>query len=109
MSMTPHRPHSLLLLAVPPLLVAGITFGQDQSDRPPWARKPKSTAVANSTSKPSTTSTSTAAPTSSPTGEPGKIVHPTPPTARDDAQHPAAQPGRIRDTANIVNVLVILL
>src|SRR5260370_3136217 len=109
MSMTPHRPHSLLLLAVPPLLVAGITFGQDQSDRPPWARKPKSTAVANSTSKPSTTSTSTAAPTSSPNGEPGKIVQPTPPAAMDESQDPAAQPGRIRVNVNLVNVLVTVL
>src|SRR5260370_2011097 len=97
MSMTPHRPHSLLLLAVPPLLVAGITFGQDQSDRPPWARKPKSTAVADSTSKPSTTSTSTAAPTSSPNPEPREIVQPTPPPAIDESQDPAAQRGRIRD------------
>src|SRR5258708_11920049 len=109
MSMTPHRPHSLLLLAVPPLLVAGITFGQDQSDRPPWARKPKSTAVANSTSKPSTTSTSTAAPTSSPNGEPGKIVQPTPPAAMDESQDPAAQRGRIRVNVNLVNVLVSVL
>src|SRR5260370_22222741 len=106
MSMTPHRPHSLLLLAVPPLLVAGITFGQDQPDRPPWARKPKSTAVADSTSKPRTTSASTAAPTSSPTAEPGAIVHPTPPPALDESQDPAAQPCRIRVTVTLVNALV---
>src|SRR5258708_4703788 len=109
MSMTPHRPHSLLLLAVPPLLVAGITFGQDQSDRPPWARKPKSTAVADSTSKPSTTSASTAAPTSSPNAEPGEIVQPTPPAAMDESQDPAAQRGRIRVNVNLVNVLVSVL
>src|SRR5260370_17298584 len=95
MSMTPHRPHSLLLLAVPPLLVAGITFGQDQSDRPPWARKPKSTAVSDSNSKPSTTSTSTAAPTSSPNAEPGTTAHPTPPHPTPHPQAPPAPPTRL--------------
>src|SRR6266513_3071296 len=79
MSITPFRPHITLLLAVPALLFAGVAFSQDQSDRPPWARKPKSDTTAGSNSKSSTTSTSTAAPSSSPAGEPGKIVQPTSP------------------------------
>src|SRR5437762_9577135 len=91
MSITPFRPHITLLLAVPALLFAGVTFSQDQSDRPPWARKPKSDTTAGSNSKSSTTSTSTAAPTSSPAGEPGKIVQPTSPVPADDSQDPAAQ------------------
>jgi len=109
MSITPFRPHITLLLAVQALLFAGVPFSQDQSDRPPWARKPKSTATADSNSKSSTTSTSTAAPTSSPVGEPGKIVQPTSPVPVDDSQGPAAQHGRIRVNVNLVNVLVSVL
>jgi Ca-activated chloride channel family protein len=109
MSMTPFRPHSTLLFAIPALLFASIAFSQAQSDRPPWAQKPKSTATANSTSKPSTASTSTAAPTSAPDGEPGKIVQPTPPPTTNDSQDAASQRGRIRVNVNLVNVLVSVL
>jgi Ca-activated chloride channel family protein len=109
MSMTSFRPHSTLRFAVPALLFAGVAFSQDQSDRPPWARKPKSDTTADSNSKSSTTSTSTAAPTSSPVGEPGKIVQPTLPSPANDSQDPAAQRGRIRVNVNLVNVLVNVL
>src|SRR5437879_3613272 len=109
MLMTPLRPHATLLLAVPALLVAGMAFGQDQSDRPPWARKPKSTASASSTSKPNGTSASTAASATSPDGEPGKIVQPTRSAPTDESQDPAAQRGRIRVNVNLVNVLVSVL
>jgi len=109
MSITPFRPHITLLLAVQALLFAGVAFSHDLSDRPPCARKPKSTATADSNSKSSTTSTSTAAPTSSPVGEPGKIVQPTSPVPVDDSQGPAAQRGRIRVNVNLVNVLVSVL
>jgi len=97
MSMTPFRPHVPLLLAVPALLLAGIAFSQDKPDRPPWAQKPKSTASANSTSN------------SSPTGDPAKIVQPTPPASTNDSQDAAAQRGRIRVNVNLVNVLVSVL
>src|SRR6266849_217744 len=96
MPMTPFRPYTPLLLAVPALLLAGIAFSQDKPDRPPWAQKPKSSASANSTSN------------SSPAGEPGKIVQPTPP-ASTESQEPAAQHGRIRVNVNLVNVLVSVL
>src|SRR5438445_9428839 len=109
MSMTLFRPHSTLLFAVPALLFAGVAFGQEQSDRPPWARKTKSTATANSTSKSSTTSTATAAPAAAPEGEPGKIVQPTPPSPANDPQDSSAQRGRIRVNVNLVNVLVSVL
>ena len=109
MSMTPLRLRSPLLVFVSALLVAGIAFGQDQSDRPPWARKPKSTASASPTSKPSTTSASTAAPASAPDGEPGKIVQPTAPISPDESQDPSGQRGRIRVNVNLVNVLVSVL
>src|SRR2546427_12144056 len=110
MSMTPLRPQSLLLLPVPALLVAGIAFRQEKSDRPPWARKPKAPASASSTSKPSTSSPSTTAPTPAPDGEPGKIVLPTPPAPANDPQDPgAAQRGRIRVNVILVNVLVSVL
>ena len=91
--MTRFRPYSPLLLAVPALLFAAIAFGQDKPDRPPWAQKPKSGASVNS----------------SPTGEPGKIVQPTPPVPTDDSQEPAAQRGRILVNVNLVNVLVSVL
>jgi Ca-activated chloride channel family protein len=111
MSMIPFRPHLTLLLAVPALLFAGIAFSQTQSDRPPWAQKPKATATASPTSKPSTTSasSSTTAPTSAPDGEPGKIVQPTPPAPANDSQDAASQRGRIRVNVNLVNVLVSVL
>jgi Ca-activated chloride channel homolog len=107
--MTPLRRQSLLLVTVSALFAAAMAFGQDQSDRPPWARKPKSTASVNSTSAPSTTPTSTAAPASSPAGEPGKIVQPTPPAPSEDSQDSAAQRGRIRVNVNLVSVLVSVL
>src|SRR2546425_1484012 len=99
MSMTPFRAHPALLLAACTLLFAGIAFAQDKPDRPPWAQKPKSTSA----------STSSKAPASSPTGEPGKIVQPTPPASTTDPQDAAAQRGRIRVNVNLVNVLVSVL
>jgi Ca-activated chloride channel family protein len=107
--MTPFRLYLTPLFAVLALLFAGIAFSQAQSDRPPWAQKPKSTATSASTSKPSTTPTSTASPTSAPDGEPGKIVQPTPPAPTNDAQDAASQRGRIRVNVNLVNVLVSVL
>src|ERR1700720_589169 len=100
MSMTSFRPYSTLLFAVPAMLFAGVAFSQDQSDGPPWARKPKSTATANTSSKSSTASPSTAAPTAAPEGEPGKIVQPTPPAPTNDSQDSSAQRGRIRVNVN---------
>jgi Ca-activated chloride channel family protein len=109
MSMTPLRTHFTLLLAVAAPLFAALAFSQPQSDRPPWAQKPKSTATSASTSKPSTTPTSTASPTSAPDGEPGKIVQPTPPATTNDSQDAASQRGRIRVNVNLVNVLVSVI
>src|SRR4029077_2173289 len=109
MSMTPLRPHSAWLLAIPPFLFASVAFSQAQSDRPPWAQKPKSTAAADSTSKPGTASTSTVSPSPAPDGEPGKIVQPTPPAPGSDSQDAASQRGRIRVNVNLVNVLVSVL
>jgi Ca-activated chloride channel family protein len=83
--------------------MAGMAFSQDKPDRPPWARKPKSTSNSKSTTPP------TADPNSAPDGEPGKIVQPTPPTPANDPQDPAAQRGRIRVNVNLVNVLVSVL
>jgi Ca-activated chloride channel homolog len=106
MSMTRFRPYSTLLFAVLALFFAGIAFSQDQSDRPPWAQKPKSSPSANSTSRSSSGAGSS---NSSPVGEPGKIVQPTPPASTNDSQDAAAQRGRIRVDVNLVNVLVSVL
>ncbi len=103
--MTPFRPYSTLLLAVPALLFATVAFSQDKPDRPPWAQKPKASSNANSAS----TSTPTAGSNTSPDGDPGKIVQPTPPGPADDSQETAAQRGRIRVNVNLVNVLVSVL
>jgi Ca-activated chloride channel homolog len=103
MQMTPLRPRAALILAVFALLFTAIAFSQDKPDRPPWAQKPKP--ASNSGSTPATTST----PASSPTGEPGKIVQPTPPASPDNSQDSAAQRGRIRVNVNLVNVLVSVL
>jgi Ca-activated chloride channel family protein len=104
--MTPLRPHATLLLAVAALLVAGIAFGQDKPDRPPWAQKPKSNSSPKSKSGSDSAST---APASAPDGEPGKIVQPTPPAEATDSQDPAGQRGRIRVNVNLVTVLVSVL
>jgi len=97
MSMTPLRSRVTVLLAVFAFLFVGIVAPQDKPDRPPWAQKSK------------TASKSNPAPAASPTGEPGKIIQPTPPSSTDDSQDPAAQRGRIRVTVNLVNVLVSVL
>src|SRR6266480_1090019 len=97
MSITHLRRHPPLLLAALALFFAGIAFTQDKPDRPPWAQKPKSSASAGSTSS------------STPTGEPGKIVQPTPPASTENSQESAAQRGRIRVNVNLVNVLVSVL
>src|SRR5260370_35792284 len=99
MSLPPSLPHAARLLAACTLLFAGIGFAQDKPDRPPWAQKPKSTSA----------STSSKAPASSPTGEPGKIVQPTPPASKKDSQDSAPQRGPIRVNVNLVNVLVSVL
>src|SRR6266704_5479257 len=99
MTMTPFRAHSAPFLAACTLLFAGIAFAQDNPDRPPWAQKPNSPSA----------SASSKAPASSPTGEPGKIVQPTPPASTKDSQDPAAQRGRIRVNVNLVNVIVSVL
>jgi Ca-activated chloride channel family protein len=97
MQMTPLRPRPALILAVFTLLFTAIAFSQDKPDRPPWAQKSKSA------------SNSTSTPAASPTGEPGKIVQPTPPGSPDISQDSAAQRGLIRVNVNLVNVLVSVL
>jgi Ca-activated chloride channel family protein len=92
-----------MFLAVFAFLFIGIVAAQDKPDRPPWAQKPKP--ASNSGSTPATTS----APATPPTGEPGKIVQPTPPASPDHSQDSAAQRGRIRVNVNLVNVLVSVL
>src|SRR6266481_1997656 len=67
MPMTPLCSRATVPLAVLTFLFIGTVTAQDKSDRPPWAQKSKSASKSN--------------PASSPTGEPGKIVQPTPPSA----------------------------
>jgi Ca-activated chloride channel family protein len=97
MQMTPRRPCFALILSAFALLSTAMAFSQDKPDRPPWAQKSKS-GVTNGS-----------APSTTPTGEPGKIVQPTPPSTPDDSQDPSKQRGRIQVTVNLVNVLVSVL
>jgi len=95
--MTPRCPHLALILSAFALVFTATAFTQDKSDRPPWAQKSKSGPNNES------------APSAAPTGEPGKIVQPTPPSTPDDSQDPSKQRGRIQVTVNLVNVLVSVL
>jgi Ca-activated chloride channel family protein len=103
MSMTPLCFRATVPLTFLTFLFIGTVAAQDKPDRPPWAQKSKSASKSNP------------APASSPTGEPGKIVQPTPASppalasSAADSQDPAAQRGRIRVTVNLVNVLVSVL
>jgi Ca-activated chloride channel family protein len=97
MQMTPRRACLALILSAFALLFTAMAFSQDKPDRPPWAQKSKSGATNGS------------APSTTPTGEPGKIVQPTPPSTPDDSQDPSKQRGRIQVTVNLVNVLVSVL
>ena len=93
-------------MAIVALLSSGMAFSQDDPNRPPWAQKnkpkPNSTASANSGS-------ATSAANSSPVGEPGKIVQPNPPDAKEEPQSTASQRDRIRVNVNLVTVLVSVL
>jgi len=95
--MTPLRSRVTVPLAVFAFLFVGIVAPQNKPDRPPWATKSKSASKSNP------------APASSPTGEPGKIIQPTPSAPAADSQDAASQRGRIRVTVNLVNVLVSVL
>jgi Ca-activated chloride channel homolog len=103
MQMTPRRPRPALILPAFALLFTATAFTQDKPDRPPWAQKPKPASNSGADSSAS------GAPATSSTGEPGKIVQPTPPSSPDDSQDPAKQRGRIQVTVNLVNVLVSVL
>ena len=104
--MTPFRFQPVLSMAIVALLSSGMAFSQDDPNRPPWAQKnkpkPNSTASANSGS-------ATSAANSSPVGEPGKIVQPNPPDAKEEPQSTASQRDRIRVNVNLVTVLVSVL
>src|SRR5882762_12032962 len=97
MLMTPLCSRATVHLAVFAFLFVGIVAPQDKPNRPPWAQKSKSASKSNP------------APASSPTGEPGKIIQPTPSAPAADSQDAASQRGRIRVTVNLVNVLVSVL
>ncbi len=115
MQMTRRCPRPALLLTqcvtVVFLLFPVAALGQDKPDRPPWAQKPKSSSSSGSNSSSTTgTASGSASSAPSPTGEPGKIVQPTPPaTPATDPQEASAQRGRIRVNVNLVNVLVSVL
>jgi len=81
-----------------------------QSDRPPWAQKPKSgTRAKIDSGAGSTDSNASPASASGPVGDAGKTVEPIPAAAPDPAQDAAGQRGRIKVNVNLVNVLVSVL
>ena len=106
MVMTPLRFQLVVSVALVAFLWSGIAFTQDDPNRPPWAQKTKP----NSNSTPGTNAPATASTANgSPVGEPGKIVQPTPPEAKEEPQDPGAKGNRIRVNVNLVTVLVSVL
>ena len=86
----------LAVLTAAALFLAASAAPQDSSDRPPWARKPKS--------KPATTSTTSSTPENTSPPEPVNKDN------RDsNSNDEPAQQGRIRVSVNLVNVLVSVL
>ncbi len=104
--MTALRTHPVSVLVVAVALSSGIAFTQDNPNRPPWAQKSKSNSSANAEAK---TGSSSPSPEASTVGEPGKIVQPTPPAAKETPQDSEAQRNRIRVNVNLVTVLVSVL
>lgn len=101
---TPHASR-IILLALIVFLANQVAFTQDDPNRPPWAQKSK--AKTNSSS--STTAAKSSSPAPPPDGEPGKIVQPTPPPAKEEPSEPAVQGKPIRVNVNLVTVLVSVL
>src|ERR1700692_2565350 len=90
------RARQFACLAAATLFIAVTASSQDSSDRPPWARKPKS--------KPPATSTTTSTPENTSPPEPVNKDN------RDsNSNDEPPQQGRIRVNVNLVNVLVSVL
>jgi Ca-activated chloride channel homolog len=90
------RTRQIVTLAAAALLITATAASQDSSDRPPWARKPKSKPTA--TNAPSSTPDNTSPP------------EPVNKDNRDSNQNDEPnQRGRIRVSVNLVNVLVSVL
>jgi Ca-activated chloride channel family protein len=86
----------LAILTAAAFFMAASAAPQESSDRPPWARKPKS--------KPTTTSTTTSTPENTSPPEPVNKDN------RDsNSNDQSTQQGRIRVHVNLVNVLVSVL
>jgi Ca-activated chloride channel family protein len=89
----------LAVLAAAALFLAASAASQDSSDRPPWARKPKS-----KTTTPSSTSSTNSTPENTSPPEPVNKDN------RDsNSSDEPPQQGRIRVNVNLVNVLVSVL
>jgi Ca-activated chloride channel family protein len=91
----------LAILTAAVLIVAASAASQDSSDRPPWARKPKSKPTPSTTS--STGSTSSTPDNTSPPEPVNKDNR----DSNSNGEPP--QQGRIRVSVNLVNVLVSVL
>jgi Ca-activated chloride channel homolog len=88
----------LAVLVAVALFVAASAASQDGSDRPPWARKPKSKSTTSSTTNTSSTPENTSPP------------EPVNKDNRDsNSNEEPNQQGRIRVSVNLVNVLVSVL
>ena len=101
-----HDTSRAILLALLVFLASGFAFSQDDPNRPPWAQKSKTKANSLPTTAASASSSS---PIASPAGEPGKIVQPIPPPAKEESTQPAVQGNRIKVNVNLVTVLVSVL
>ena len=103
---SPRRQLTLIVTGIlTAFIAAGLLFAagataQNDSDRPPWARKTKP--------KKTTTSTTTPAPTTDPNSSPPEPVNLNNRDSNSNAAE-SQQSGRIRVSVNLVNVLVSVL
>ncbi|HEY2352766.1 MAG TPA: VWA domain-containing protein [Candidatus Acidoferrum sp.] len=93
------RASGLALFAVAALSAAGSAAPQDNSDRPPWARKTKPKSSSTNTTPPSSTA---------PDPHPGVLVNKDNNETNDNADE-AAQRTKIKVSVNLVNVLASVL
>jgi Ca-activated chloride channel family protein len=97
-----------LFVAFSLLFAAGGAFTQEKPDRPPWAQKRKANSTATATPAASGSGTAPSNASDGSSGEPGKIVQPTPAGPPAKSEDPP-QGGKIVRDVNLVTVLASVL
>src|SRR5579885_2461360 len=97
-----------LFMAFSLLFAASGAFTQEKRDRPPWAQKRKANSTATATPAASRSGTAPSNASDGSSGEPGKIVQPTPAGPPAKSEDPP-QGGKIVRDVNLVTVLASVL